>query len=62
VVETIFARPGLGRTLLSAVQSRDVPLVTGTVLVVALAYSVVTTLTDVLDRVADPRLRTVAAA
>jgi peptide/nickel transport system permease protein len=62
VVETIFARPGLGRTLLSAVQARDVPLVTGTVLIVALAYSVVTTLTDVLDRVADPRLRTVAAA
>jgi len=58
VVETIFARPGLGRTLLTAVQARDVPLVTGIVLVVALAYSVVTTLTDVLDRAADPRLRT----
>ena len=57
VVETVFARPGLGRTLLSAVQARDIPLVTGTVLVVALGYSLVTTLTDILDRIADPRLR-----
>ncbi|MCU1407290.1 MAG: transporter permease [Glaciihabitans sp.] len=60
VVETVFARPGLGRSLLSAVQSRDVPLVTGIVLVVALAYSIVTTATDLFERLADPRLRTKA--
>jgi peptide/nickel transport system permease protein len=58
VVETIFARQGLGRSLLSAVQSRDVPLVIGVVLVVALAYMLVTTLTDLADRLVDPRLRT----
>ncbi len=57
VVETIFARPGLGRSLLSAVQSRDVPIVIGVVLVVALAYMLVTTLTDLADRLIDPRLR-----
>ncbi|HEV7948928.1 MAG TPA: ABC transporter permease [Glaciihabitans sp.] len=56
VVETVFARPGLGRTLLSAVQSRDIPLVSGIVLVVALAYSLVTVATDILERLADPRL------
>jgi peptide/nickel transport system permease protein len=60
VVETIFARQGLGRSLLSAVQSRDVPLVIGVVLVVALAYMLVTTLTDLADRLVDPRLRTVS--
>jgi peptide/nickel transport system permease protein len=57
VVETIFARPGIGRSLLSAVQQRDVPLVVGVVLVVALAYMLVTTLTDLADRLVDPRLR-----
>jgi peptide/nickel transport system permease protein len=57
VVETIFARPGLGRSLLSAVQQRDVPLVIGVVIVVALAYMLVTTLTDLADRLVDPRLR-----
>lgn len=55
IVETIFARPGIGRTLLSAVQQRDVPLVLGVVLVVALAYMGVTTLTDLADRLIDPR-------
>ncbi|MBC7723720.1 MAG: ABC transporter permease [Burkholderiaceae bacterium] len=62
VVETIFARPGIGRSLLSAVQARDVPLVTGIVLIVALAYSVVTTATDFFERIADPRLRLAAVA
>jgi peptide/nickel transport system permease protein len=61
VVETIFARQGLGRSLLGAVQDRDVPVVVGVVLVVALAYMLVTTLTDLADRVVDPRLRRVTA-
>lgn len=57
VVETIFARPGIGRSLLSAVQDRDVPLVLGVVLIVAVGYMLVTTLTDLADRFVDPRLR-----
>ena len=56
VVETIFARPGLGRSLLSAVQQRDAPLVLGVVLVVAVGYMLVTTLTDLADRLVDPRV------
>ena len=58
VVETIFARPGLGRTLLSAVTIRDIPVVTGVALVSALAFVLVTIATDAVDRIADPRLRT----
>lgn len=57
VVETIFARPGLGRTLLNAVTIRDVPVVTGVALVSALAFVVVTIASDAIDRLADPRLR-----
>ncbi|MDY7556238.1 ABC transporter permease subunit [Cryobacterium sp. 10C3] len=57
VVETIFARPGLGRTLLNAVTVRDVPVVIGVVLFVAAAYILMTLLTDVAQRIADPRLR-----
>jgi peptide/nickel transport system permease protein len=56
VVETIFARPGLGRTLLNAVTTRDIPLVIGVVLVVAAAYILLTVLTDAATRLADPRL------
>jgi peptide/nickel transport system permease protein len=56
VVETIFARPGLGRTLLNAVTSRDVPVVIGVVMIVAVVYILMTLLTDLGSRLADPRL------
>jgi peptide/nickel transport system permease protein len=56
VVEQIFARPGLGRTALSAVTSRDVPVIVGVVLVVAVVYIVLTAVTDLLARLVDPRL------
>jgi peptide/nickel transport system permease protein len=62
VVETIFARPGLGRSLLQAVTLRDVPLVTGIVLVSALAYIVVTFVADLVSVALDPRLKAPAAA
>lgn len=55
VVETIFARPGLGRTLLSAITVRDIPVVTGVVLVSALVYVVLTLVADALTRLLDPR-------
>lgn len=55
VVETIFARPGLGRTLLNAVTVRDVPVVVGVVMIVALAYILMTVLTDLASRLTDPR-------
>ncbi len=55
VVETIFARPGLGRTLLNAVTVRDVPVVIGVVMITALAYIVVTVVSDAATRLLDPR-------
>lgn len=58
VVETLFGRPGLGRLLLDATLSRDVPVVIGAVLVVALAYVLVMTVVDLLERVLDPRSAT----
>ncbi|MFC8450133.1 ABC transporter permease [Kitasatospora sp. NPDC057223] len=57
VVETVFSRNGLGRTLLSAVLTKDTPVVIGTVLVVALAYIAVTAFTEAAEHLADPRLR-----
>ena len=57
VVESVFARPGLGRTLLDAVTLRDIPLVTGVALVSALAYVVVVALGDLAERLVDPRGR-----
>lgn len=55
VIEVIFARPGLGRTLVSAVTVRDIPVVLGVVLFAALAYVVVTLVTDLTIARVDPR-------
>lgn len=57
VVEALFGRPGLGRLLLDATNTRDVPVVIGAVLVVALAYVAVMALADIVERLVDPRLR-----
>jgi len=56
VVESIFARPGLGRSLLSAVTARDIPLVTGVALFSAAAYVVIMALSDLAERLMDPRI------
>lgn len=55
VIEVIFARPGLGRTLVTAVLGRDVPVVLGVVLFSALAYVVVALITDLVVGWVDPR-------
>jgi len=55
VIEVIFARPGLGRTLVSAVNGRDIPVVLGVVLLAALAYVVAAFITDVIIARVDPR-------
>lgn len=55
VIEVIFARPGLGRTLVNAVIVRDIPVVLGVVLFAAFAYIVVTLLTDLTIARVDPR-------
>lgn len=57
VIETVFSRPGLGRLLVTAVDDRDLPVVTGVVVIAAIVFSAVNILTDWLYLVADPRLR-----
>lgn len=56
VVESIFARPGLGRSLLSAVTARDIPLVTGVALFSAAAYVLIMAFSDLAERLVDPRI------
>jgi peptide/nickel transport system permease protein len=60
VVETMFSRPGLGRTLASAVTTRDFPVVTTVVVLIAAFFTLVNIGVDVLYRIVDPRVREVA--
>lgn len=57
VIEKVFARPGLGLTLLDAIAERNYPVVQGTVFVIAVIYVAVNTLVDLAYGLADPRIR-----
>jgi len=57
VIESIFARQGLGRLAVSAITNQDFPMVQGIVLVVASIYVIVNTLTDLIYVILDPRVR-----
>ncbi len=57
ITETIFSWPGIGRLLIDAINTRDYPLVQGTVLVIALTYVIVNTLVDITYTIIDPRVR-----
>lgn len=58
VIEIVFARPGLGRLLVDAINENDLPVVQGIVLVIAVGYVAMTLLVDIAYRLLDPRLRT----
>ena len=55
VVEVLFARPGLGRLLQEAATVRDVPVVIGGVVVIALFYVAVMVLADVAEWLVRPK-------
>ncbi|MFT4569918.1 MAG: peptide/nickel transport system permease protein [Candidatus Binatia bacterium] len=57
VTETIFAWPGIGRLVIEAISARDLPLVRGCVLAIALTYVVVNLIADLAYAWADPRIR-----
>lgn len=56
-IESVFARPGLGRYAVDAIAARDFPQVQGMVLFTAVAYVLLNLAVDVLYGVLDPRIR-----
>jgi peptide/nickel transport system permease protein len=57
VVEEIFAIPGIGRALISAITSRDLPAIQAGALVMAATYAVVNFLADIAYGLLDKRIR-----
>lgn len=57
VVEVVFAWPGLGNLVYTAVQNRDYPLIQGAILLIAAMFLLVNLVVDVLYAVVDPRIR-----
>jgi peptide/nickel transport system permease protein len=57
IVETMFARQGIGRLAVDAINNRDYPMVQGVVLVVAIIYVVINTFTDITYAFLNPKIR-----
>ena len=57
VTETVFALPGVGNLVVSAVLRRDYPVIQGALLVIAAIYVLVNLAIDLLHAVVDPRVR-----
>jgi peptide/nickel transport system permease protein len=57
LIETVFSWPGTGFLLNSAIFQRDLPLLQGTILVLALFFVFLNLLVDVIQAAIDPRIK-----
>jgi len=57
VTESIFGWPGLGRLAVTAINQRDIPIVQGTVLTLAVTFSLVNLVVDLAYAWINPRIR-----
>ncbi|MEL6508692.1 MAG: ABC transporter permease [Pseudomonadota bacterium] len=56
IIEVIFARPGLGTFLVTAIETRDFPKVQAVVILAALLFVTVNLVIDLIYRALDPRM------
>lgn len=56
LTETVFSIPGLGRLMVESIKTRDFPMVQGSVLFIAVAFTLVNLIVDLLYAYVDPRI------
>lgn len=57
IIEQTFGIPGLGRSLVSAISTRDYPVVEAVVMLIAVSIVLVSLLTDIIYGILDPRVK-----
>jgi ABC-type dipeptide/oligopeptide/nickel transport system permease component len=57
ITETIFSWPGIGRLTITAIHSRDYPLLQGCVITISFTYILINLLTDLAYALSDSRIR-----
>lgn len=57
VTETVFSWPGVGRLIIDSLNQRDIPMVTGCIILKTISISVIMLVVDLLYAVADPRIK-----
>lgn len=57
ITETVFSIPGIGSLLINAVKGRDVPVVMGTLIFIAVFVGIVNLIVDIIYALIDPRVK-----
>lgn len=57
ITETVFSIPGIGSLLINAVKGRDIPVVMGTLIFVAVFVGIVNLIVDIVYSLIDPRVK-----
>lgn len=57
IAETVFAMPGMGTLITTAIRQKDIPVVMGATLFLAVLFSLVILVVDVLYAFIDPRIK-----
>lgn len=57
VIEQVFSIPGLGMLVISSIQKKDVPMVVGSIIVIAMIFLIITIIMDLLYAAVDPRVK-----
>ena len=57
LAETVFAWPGVGRLVVDAIDQRDIPTVTGALIMTTMLVTVVNLLIDIIYAYVDPRIK-----
>ncbi|MFJ9501311.1 ABC transporter permease [Brevibacillus centrosporus] len=57
VTETVFAWPGIGRLVITAISQRDFPVVQGSVFIIAFLFALTNLIVDILYAVVNPKIQ-----
>ncbi|MCI2058456.1 MAG: ABC transporter permease [Oscillibacter sp.] len=57
LTETVFSWPGLGRLMVDSIKSKDIPMVLGCVIFLAVMFTVVNLIVDIIYAFVDPRIK-----
>lgn len=57
IAETVFAMPGMGTLITTAIRQKDIPVVMGATLFLAVLFSLVILIVDILYAFIDPRIK-----
>ena len=60
ITETVFSIPGIGSLLINAVKGRDIPVVMGTLIFIAIFVGVINLIVDIIYAFIDPRVKLTA--